>query len=307
MTNEVTGTAVTLHLLAGAAFGPRVAESRASPLRVHAARWQELASLLEAGLPATPAVYMLTGPTQSGPALLAVRPGEAGDIRRRLLEHAQDEGKSRFHEVYVVTAVDGRLGKFDVRYMEARYHELVAGVRGVLLDVEKIPAVAACPAPERDILESLIGQSRLLLYAAGCRALDSEGLPFGSVEPEPDNTTVRLDFDIEGTLADEHELNYDGIWARGFPHRDGFVVRAGSDVRRRENSALLAPMAERRRFLRQEGALGEIPGITDRWRLMRDIIVNSELTAAKVLTGAHQSNRGIWRRLSPSTRMIVAK
>lgn len=306
--SEINGTAITLHLINGHSYGPRVAECRTSPLRVHASRWPEHPALFSSGLPAAPAVYVFTGPAQSGAPLLAVRPGEAMDIRRRLLEHALDSTKARFHEIFVLSAVDGRLGKADIRYLEARFHELVAGMPGTVLEVDKIPSVANCHPWERDTLEVLISQARLLLHAAGCRALDSEGLPLAAIVPDHElEAAVRLDFDIEGTLGDEHELNYDGIWARGFPHRDGFVVRAGSDVRRRENSALLGPMSERRRFLQREGALGEIPGVTDRWRLMRNIMVTSELTAAKVLTGAHQSNRGIWRRLSPAARIIVAK
>lgn len=304
---SVSGTAVTIHHLNGSISGPRVVESRTSPLRVHASRWAEHAALLSVGLPAAPAVYVFTGPTQSGPPLLAVRPGEAGDIRRRLLEHSQDHLKSRFHDLFVVTAVDGRLGKADVRYIEARFHELVPATPGTLLDVDKVPAVTFCHPAERDTLETLIEQSRLLLHAAGCRAFDSEGVPVAAAVPEVEETPVRLDFDQAESPVGEFELVYDGIWARGFQHRDGFVVRAGSDIRRRENSALLGPMSERRRFLQREQALGEIPGVGDRWRLMRDFMCASELTVAKMVTGAHLSNRGIWRRLSPTSRIIVAK
>lgn len=306
--NQTVGSAVTLHLVNGTNYGPRIADARTSPLRVHAGRWAEHPALFAAGLPASPAAYLFTGPCAGGTAQLSVRPGEALDIRRRLLEHAQDGTKSRFHEIFVVTAVDGRLGKADIRYLEARFHEIAASVPGIVLEVDKIPAVATCNPAERDTLESLLAQSRTLLHAAGCRALDCEGLPLAaSVQDTEPDSAVRLDFDMEGTMADEHELTYDGLWARGFPHMDGWVVRAGSDVRRRENSALLGPMSERRRFLQREGALGEIPGVVDRWRLMRDLMCNSELTAAKVLTGAHQSNRGIWRRLSPTARIIVAR
>lgn len=302
-----SGSTVSIHLVDGTVSGPRTVESRTSPLRVYAARWKEMSSLLAAGLPAVPAAYLLTGPGQSGLPVLAVRPGEAGDIRRRLQEHALDTGKSRFHDLYVVTAVDGRLGKADVRYLEARYHELVVNVAGTRLDVDKIPSVANLPAPERDVLETLIHQSRVLLHAAGCRALDSEGLPVAAPSVEPEDSQVEIDFQAADAMPDEHELVYDGVWARGFPYRSGFVIRAGSDVRRRESSALLGPMAERRRFLKDAGVLGEIPGINDRWRLMSNIHVGSELTAAKMVTGAHQSNRGIWRRLSPASRIVVAK
>jgi hypothetical protein len=302
----IASVAISLHLLDGTPHGPRVVECRSSPLRVHAARWLDMQLLFDAGLPAAPSVYLFTGPARNGNAVIAVRPGEASDIRRRLLEHAQDTTKARFHEIFAVTAVDGRLAKPDVRYLEARFHEIAASLASSHLDVDKIPAVMSYSAVERTSLEILLQHCRQLLRAAGCLALDCEGLPALITPPDSDEETVRLDFDQSGG-QDEHELVYDAIWARGYPHRDGFVVRAGSDVRRRENAGLLAPMAERRRFLLNAGVLGEMPGVSDRWRLMRDILLNSELIAAKVVTGAHQSNRGIWRRISPSARMIVAK
>lgn len=302
------GFAMTLHLINGDVHGARVAESRMSPVRVHAGRWDDLPSLLSAGIPSAPGSYIFTGPSQQNPSLLAVRPGEANDVRRRLLEHSNDVEKSSFHSVYVVTGIDGRLTKTDVRYLEARYHELVQASQGAILDVEKIPSVAGCAPADREVLEALLWQSRQLLHCAGCRAFDLGGLPMGLEGPEVDDAAVRVDFEGGSPSdSDEHELIYDGVWARGYALPDGFVVRAGSDIRRRENAALLGPMTERRRYLLRCGVLGEIPGVLDRWRLMRDILVASELTAAKIVTGAHQSNRGIWRRLSPTDRLIIAR
>lgn len=306
MAEFVRGAATTVHYMSGLISGPRSIDSRSSPLRVYACRWSEMQALLSFGLPAAAAVYLLTGPSETG-CTLKVRPGEAGDIRRRLAEHASDDSKTVFSDLYVVTSVDGRLSKSDVKYMEARIHEIVPAVPGCVLQVDKIPAVTSCHPAERDALEELISQARLLLYSAGCRALDSEGLPFGLAEPGIDESSVSLDVDVSETHGDEYELSYDGVWARGFQHHQGFVIRAGSDVRRRENAALLTGMSERRKFLMRSGCLGEIPGIADRWRLMCNIVVGSELTAAKIVTGAHVSKRGIWRRLPEASRTIVAR
>lgn len=71
--SSCTGLAVTVHYFTGTPTGPRTAESRTSPLRVHAARWCDLSCLIAAGQPAAPAAYLLTGPAQSGAPALAVR------------------------------------------------------------------------------------------------------------------------------------------------------------------------------------------------------------------------------------------
>lgn len=300
------GVTTTVHSLDGRIGGLRTAESRVSPLRVHAAPWSELQSLLAAGLPAGHGIYLLTKPTPAG--RLAVRPGEASDLRRRLLEHAGDPTKSDFQEVFAVSSVDNRLDKADCRWLEARVHEVVGQAPGRVLEVDRIPSVAEAPAHERDILESLFAQARYLLNAAGCLAMDAPHLPVPAEEPlEREEAVVEVRADGGAVAHDEHELTYDTCWARGYPAADGgFVLRAGSDIRVREGVALLPTVSGRRRLLSERGVLGTMPGVTDRWRLLSDVYCSSSLLAAKIATGSHLS-RNIWQRLSPADRFVVAK
>ena len=290
-------------LMQGHLDGPRIVECRTFPLRVHAAPWSELPALLDAGVPTSPGIYILSGRVGSTGRLIA-RPGEAGDLRRRLLEHAADPSKSRFEEVYAISANDNRLTKSDVRHLEARVHEIILAGSIASLQVDRIPAVSPCSPSESVVLEELLHQSRELLYAAGCRALDAPRMPISAAVEDRDDGVVEV-VATAGVHPDEHALDYDGCWSWGYPHADGFVVRAGSDVRRRENAALLPGMIARRRRLLELGVLGEMPGVTDRWRLLANFKVSSALIAAKTVTGAHVSNSGIWRRLAPGHRILA--
>nr|WP_314257269.1 hypothetical protein [uncultured Devosia sp.] len=297
------GSTLSVHLLRSDLDGPRIVESRTSPLQVFAAPWSDLQSLLDAGVPSSPGFYILT---RANGGKVGVRPGEAGDIRRRLLEHANDASKDKYQEVFAVTAVDGRTTKYDARFFEARVHEIVAAAAHTVLEVDKIPVLANCRPAERAPLETLLHQARDLLYAAGCRGLDAPRMQIPAAVDEADDNTDMLIVESAGIGDDEHSLSYDGLWSWGYSTADGgFVVRAGSDVRRRENSALLQPVADRRRKLAELGVLGEMPGVTDRWRLLCSIKVGSPLLAAKMVTGAHISNKGIWQRLAPSARLIA--
>lgn len=300
------GVTATIHYLQGRLDGLRTAEARTSPLRVLAAPWGDLQPLLSAGLPAAHGFYILTRPTANG--RLAVRPGEASDLRRRLQEHAADPTKSMFTEVFAVSSVDARLDKSDCRFLEARVHELVAQRPGRILEVDRIPVVAEAPAHERDVLEALFEQARVLLHAAGCLALDAEHLPVAAEETqEREDAVVEVRSDNGSAMHDEHELTYDSCWARGYPTSDGgFILRAGSDIRVREGVALLPTVSSRRRLLADRGALGEMPGVADRWRLLSDVYCSSPLLAAKIATGAHLS-RVIWQRISSESRMVIAK
>jgi hypothetical protein len=295
-------TNIGVVLLSGHHDGPRIIECRTFPLRVYAAPWSNLPVLLDAGLPGTAGIYLLSG--RCGPGgRLAVRPGEAGDLRRRLLEHAADPTKSKYEEIYVVASSDGRLSKSDSRHLEARIHEIVMAGNLAILQVDRVPSVHGCSFSETVVLDELLHQSRELLHAAGCRVLDAPRMPIYSAVDDRDDGLVEL-VDSGGVHPDEHALDYDRCWSWGYPVVDGFVVRAGSDVRRRQNAALLPGISARRNRLLEAGLLGEMPGVTDRWRLLGNFKVASALIAAKVVTGAHVSNSGIWRRLAPANRII---
>lgn len=300
----LAGTTSTLHFLNGRIDGVRTVRSRTSPLVVFAGPWADLGELLANGLPGSHGIYCLTGPMTAG--RLAARPGEASDLRRRLLEHASDPTKSAFAEVFALAAVDDRLDKSSCRYLEARVHEIIAAQPGRVLEVERMPLVPDLARYERDTLEAILEQARTLMYVAGCRALDAPHLPFEPAGPEKEEGLVEVQADVGASYEDEHELLYDSVWARGHPAGEGFVIRAGSDIRIREGAAQREGVSARRRLLLAKGVLGVLPNVHDRWRLLSNVWCSSALLAAKVVTGAHLS-RPIWQRISPQDRLVVAK
>ncbi len=297
---------VAVHYLQGRIDGIRIVDSRLSPLRVYAGPWPHLLTQLPQGLPPAPGTYLLCRPSISGPPRIIVRPGEANDIRRRLQEHALDASKASFQEAFAVCSVDDRLTKSDTRFMEARLHEIILASPTSSLEVDRVPALQSASGHGQDDLETLLDQARLMLSAAGCIAVDAPHLPAAPAE-QRDEGVVAISEGASSANEDEHELTYDSIWARGYPTNNGWIVRAGSDVRRRENAALLPPVANRRRMLLERGILGSMPGVDDRWRLLADVFCSSSLLAAKLVCGAHVTHRGIWHRLLPSERMIIAK
>ncbi len=87
--------------------------------------------------------------------------------------------------------------------------------------------------------------------------------------------------------CEQYQLDYVGLWARGFANEQDFVVCAGSEVRIGINPSVNPILVTRRRVLAEAGALEAIRGLEDRQRLATAVAFPSAAIAAKVVTGAH--------------------
>jgi hypothetical protein len=105
--------------------------------------------------------------------------------------------------------------------------------------------------------------------------------------------------------AEEFELVYGTVWARGYYSGEHFIVAAGSDFRIQTNDSVNAITRNRRDELVRAGVLVDIPGIGDRRRLMVAVAFPSISIAGKVVSGAHL-NSTKWQPLRIAQRFILA-
>lgn len=165
-----------------------------------------------------------------------------------------------------------------------------------LIDVMKgsNPQVLDLPNHRRASLDHFVDYGERLLFDAGCRVLRSN---FASQRARPNATDdligpdeggpMQIDVTNLPPLGNEQELDYCGLWARGYPTQEGFVVLAGSEVRTLVNPSANPILTTRRAALIAAGALMAIPGVDDRLRLAVAVSFASASIAAKVVTGAH--------------------
>ncbi len=243
------------------------------------------------------ACYVLAG-------LNAIYVGETNNIGRRLAEHALDDEKQFAREVFVLYGVRGlRITREILLYLQYYLTEAAEAARVVRVIKGNAPRLPELDVLDEPLFERLLADAQRLLFDAGLHAFDSlHGMPEPESTEKSTADTVeaedsgQMDIGVELPRSLEYEMLYnDSIWARGYRNNGGqFVVAAGSDFRVTPNR-IEAPITDRRDRLRAApGVLAEIPGASDRLRLMTEVGFPSMAIAAKVMTGAHlDSSR--WR------------
>jgi len=220
--------------------------------------------------------------------------GETGNVGRRLSDHYRDQSKAFAKEVYVVSGYQGGwLDTTAALYLQYRFTKIAeqAGLVDIMKGVN--PQVLELPSHRRAALDIFVEHGERLLFDAGCRVLRSNfagqrraAAKAETVEPD-DTGPMQIGVVATPPVGSELELAYGDLWARGFPAVEGFVVMAGSEVRKAVNPSAPPIVASRRDELTEAEALVPIPGVQDRERLCVAVCFPSAAIAAKVVTGAH--------------------
>jgi hypothetical protein len=221
--------------------------------------------------------------------------GETNNVGRRLTDHAADPTKGFAREVYVVYGLKREwFCKTAAGYLQYRLTKMAE--HADLVDVVKgaNPQIPDISEHRRASFDRYVEQSERLLFDAGCRVFRSNfasqrhaSIEADAVEAD-ESGPIQIGVIVTPPIGSELELSYGDLWARGFPtDDDGFVVMAGSEVRRTVNPSAPPIVETRRGELAITQALVAIPGIQTRQRLCVAVRFPSAAIAAKVITGAH--------------------
>ena len=301
--SDTTSTTI-LHRPFGGITGYRKLTDRASRVCVHAFPIVLIQQMSAAGLLATPGAYALTD-NRTGYIGESIRPA------RRLAEHAADPLKQFARDVFVITGCDGcAFDKPQVLDLQYRLTNLAVDAGMITVMKGTNPQDLDLPEAERSTHDRIFDDALRLLYDAGCRIFHSN---CDAVHKEPDTSPADEATDIAdaGPIqigvtttplgAEEFELVYGDVWARGYWSGDHFIVAAGSEVRTQTVNAITRA---RRGDLFNADVLSRIPGVEDRRRLVAAVAFPSMSIAAKVVCGAHTTNR--WMPLARSRAVVLA-
>lgn len=240
--------------------------------------------------------------------------GESNRAMKCVAEHAADPAKGFATEAYLLHAQEPQTLAWSARLRLAHCLTELAKEAGLVTLINTVePRVLPCALEHAATLERLVTEGRRLLFDAGCRVFNanrtSEPLVEADIDPEVD---VEEPAEIEKPMAPspagklELELDYCGIWARGYADHDGFVVSAGSEVRNVQTPSLRKNIKRLRAELLARGVVVPIAGVKDRLRFQVAWRFYSPAVAAKFVTGAHVAATK-WVRPRASEPMARAK
>lgn len=247
----------------------------------------EMARRLSAGFDQWSACYLLTGGGR-------VYIGQSPCAMKSISEHAVNPAKAFASEVFLIHAQEEpRTTDWSTRlYLEHRLSELAREAGLVRLANTVEPRVLPWRLEQTATLELLATQARRLLFDAGCRVVDgnlpSQSTAQGKGDDSDDaEEAAEIGSPMAPPLEGELEFDYCGIWARGRHDHEGFVVKAGSELRAMETLSLRKNIKRLRADLLARGVVVPIAGVTDRLRFQVDWCFFSAAVAAKFVAGAH--------------------
>ena len=300
-----TASSAIIHRPFGGVAGYRQLVDRAGCVTIHAFPLSMLQQLAAAGLFSSAGAYIVTD-DRIAYIGESMRPG------RRLSEHASDIAKRSFaRDAFIVTGREGcPFGKAVILDLQYRFTTLALGAGVVSVMKGTGPTEIDLPGADRATQDRIFSDALRLLYDAGCRIFQSPGEPGGPKDPPVDDVADLADsgpMDIGVTTtplgAEEFELRYDDVWARGYWAGGHFIVTAGSEVRSATNGSVNQITRTRREDLFKAGVLATIPDVDDRRRLITAVAFSSQSIAAKVVCGAHTA--GKWTPLTPCKAVVM--
>lgn len=276
----MSGRTVRIFMADGSAFGIRQCEifnRTIQGLAVSRARVAELKEWEEAG---GSGVYFLFGRTDEGDRP-KVYIGQAQRVIERVSTHVRE--KDFWNDVVLFVNKDENI---NAAYLEARLISEAESVGRYVLDNGKGQQVPVLSRADRDAMEEIVHDIRLILGVLNHPVLEAldRRVPSQADGKSPEDQTSLLEaevkfsgpsFDAQARITDE-----------------GFIVLKGSTAAPEFKVGSLGYQKLRERLL-EDGAL-----VPDNGRLLftRDFAANSSSQAASIVAGGNRSGPGSWRR-----------
>ena len=216
-----------------------------------------------------------------------------GYAERRLGERLSEADRNRIDQAYIVHSVDPRFDKDLVERIEDR---LIEVARTQFAPLANDPMVGGLGKASRSpAIEELLRDIRQKLRTAGCRLFEYRH-PAGKPGPVICNgVEVVKSADFEKMEKTQPvRLTCYGLKASACTVGSRFIVVPGSEFSLVARKGLTKHNLDRHAFVKDAGVLEDIPGVTDRARLLEPLAFESEAVAAKIVVGKHVGSK-VWK------------
>lgn len=285
------GRSVRLFLVDGKSTGLMTAEIMNWTGHVLTGPRSELPKFLARPEVARTGVYLLHGrdPDNSDRTVLYI--GESDQVGTRLKQHNQEDKKTYWERICVITSKDQNITKAHARYLEARLIGIAAKVKRAMLDNATAPPLIPLPEADCSDMEFFIEQIRLILPVLGLDFLreapqttvkTAEAQPATPVS-ESSSPVFVLNHKKTGLHAEAREIDGD------------FVLLKGSrTVVKWKQESTKKGYAKLHQMLINDGLLQPDPN-SDWLILVDDVAFSSPSAAGAVVLGRSTNGRIAWK------------
>ena len=209
--------------------------------------------------------------------------GESENVAERLLQH--DRKKEFWNEAVIFSSKDDNLSKAHIKYLESRLESLATLADRYKIENENSPTLSTLPRAEREAMEELLEDIRLVLGTLGYPVLEPliPKLTPTSPTPTPTPTPAATGGELVFTV---HKLV-----AHGVQTDEGFVLKKGSTASKTNSDSLNTRLAKLKEQLISDGRMLDE---TDHYRLTEDILMSSSSYAAALIAGTARSGPQSW-------------
>ncbi len=232
-----------------------------------------------------PGVYFLFE-ARLGDAKPAVYIGESENVSDRVLTH--DRKKDFWSEVVIFTSKDENLTKSHIKYLESNLERLARVADRYELENGNTPTQSSLPRSERDAMDEMTDDIRLVLGTLGYPVLEPlvqrsdavrNGAAVVDAAPAQHSPIVDLVFKV-------HSLE-----AHGLPTDEGFVLKKGSMVAKIDSDSAARKIVKLKEQLVNDQRLVDKG---DHYLLTEDLLMSSPSYAAVLVAGTARSGPQSW-------------
>lgn len=207
--------------------------------------------------------------------------------------------KDFWNEVVFFTSKDENLTKSHVKYLESRLVQFAKSANRYSVLNGNEPQRPLLPRDDRDAMEGVLANIRVLLGVIGHKALES--LAKHEIPKPVDN---EIDVVSDHTLVESNfYLNVKNITAKALLTDEGIVVLSGSMVARDVRDSLSTGYKKLRSQLIESGVISkDSDGV---FVFTRDQLFTSPSQAAAIIVGYAINGRNSWQTESGKTLKVV--
>ncbi|HEY6095574.1 MAG TPA: GIY-YIG nuclease family protein [Gallionellaceae bacterium] len=231
---------------------------------------------------AKPGVYLLFE-ARLGDSKPMAYIGESENVAERLLTH--DRKKDFWNDAVIFSNKDDNLSKSHIKYLESRLESLAKTSDRYKLENGNTPTLSSLSRAERDAMEELLEDIRLVLGTLGYPILEP-------LIQSPSAASAAAPAPAFGSSSsDELTFTVHKLVARGIQTGEGFVLKKGSTASKTNTDSLNSKLVKLKEQLVVDGRL---VAEDDHLRLTEDVLMSSSSYAAALIAGTARSGPQSW-------------